>query len=100
MNGLEPQARELPHEVGLVLEATAPTQELAHKLAELCRQPLLHCPIPEWTGSITGFACLHNPAVLDRGRVYRFCLNHVAVPANPTEMFRTHFTTMDGGKNL
>ncbi len=100
MNTLEPQAGELPHEVGLVLEATAPTQEFAHKLAELCRQPLLHCPIPEWTGSITGFACLHNPAVIDRGPVYRFCLNHVAVPASPTEMFRTHFTDMDGGKDL
>jgi hypothetical protein len=83
--------------VGIVLEATAPTQELAHKLAQLSRQPLLHYPIKEWIGSITAFACLHNPAVIDRGPVYRFNLNHVALPSTPFEMFRTHFIDLGGG---
>jgi hypothetical protein len=96
MGGLEPEREHLPHEVGIVLEATAPTQEMAHKLAELSRQPLLHYPIKEWAGSITAFACLHNPAVIDRGPVYRFNLNHVAVPCTPEEMFRTHFYDLDG----
>jgi len=86
----EPDPKHLPHEVGIVLEVTAPTQDLAHKLAQLSRQPLLRCPIKEWAGSITAFACLHNPAVIDRGLVYRFNLNHVAVPSSPMEMFRTH----------
>jgi hypothetical protein len=90
MGKLEPEVKDLPHEVGIVLEATAPTQDTAHKLAELSRQPLLHYPIKEWAGSITAFACLHNPAVIDRGPVYRFNLNHVAVPSTPMEMFRTH----------
>lgn len=96
MRCLEPEAAQLPHEVGLVLEATAPTQAVAHTIAELSRQPLLHYPIPEWMGSTTTFACLHNPAVIDRGPVYRFNLHHVAVPASPTEMFRTHFLELDG----
>jgi|HubBroStandDraft_6_1064221.scaffolds.fasta_scaffold01802_11 hypothetical protein len=97
MGGLEPVPNNLPHEVGIVLEATAPTQELAHKLAQLSRQPLLHYPIKEWIGSITAFACLHNPAVIDRGPVYRFNLNHVALPSTPFEMFRTHFIDLGGG---
>ena len=58
MGSLEPDAANLPHEVGIVLEATAPTQDMARKLAELSRQPLLHYPIEEWAGSITAFACL------------------------------------------
>jgi hypothetical protein len=91
MGVLEPNKGNLPHEVGIVLEVTAATQELATKVAKLCRQPLLHFPIPEWKGAITGFACLHNPAVIERGPVYRFCLNHVALPATPLEMFRTSF---------
>jgi hypothetical protein len=91
MGCLEPDPKHLPHEVGVVLEATAPTQDLAHKLAQLSRQPVLHYPIKEWAGAITAFACLHNPAVIDRGPVYRFSLNHVAVPSTPVEMFRTHF---------
>jgi hypothetical protein len=96
MGSLEPDPMHLPHEVGVVLEATAPTQEMAHKLAQLSRQPLLHYPIKEWAGSITAFACLHNPAVLDRGPVYRFNLNHVALPSTPFEMFRTHFIDLCG----
>ncbi len=96
MGSLEPESARLPHEVGLVFEATAPTQALAHTIAELSRQPLLHYPIPEWSGSITAFACLHNPAVIDRGPVYRFNLHHAAVPATPAEMFRTRFVELDG----
>jgi len=96
MGKLEPEVKNLPHEVGIVLEATAPTQDIAHKLAELSRQPLLHYPIKEWAGSITAFACLHNPAVIDRGPVYRFNLNHVAIPSTPLEMFRMHFEDLDG----
>ncbi len=99
MGGLEPEPAQLPHEVGIVLEATAPTQALAHTIAELSRQPLLHYPIKEWSGSITAFACLHNPAVVDRGPVYRFNLHHAAVPATPTEMFRTHFLSLEGTRS-
>jgi hypothetical protein len=99
MGGLEPDAKHVPNEVGIVLEATAPTQDMAHKLAELSRQPLLHYPIKEWAGSITAFACLHNPAVIDRGPVFRFNLNHVAVPSTPVEMFRTHLIDLCGSRN-
>lgn len=94
MGALEPNTDNMPHEVGIVLEVTASTQPLATKIAELSRQPLLHHPIPEWKGAITGFACLHNPAVIDRGPVYRFCLNHVALPDTPLEMFRTSFVNI------
>lgn len=97
MGALEPSA-DLPHEVGIVLEATAPTQELASKIAALCRQPLLHHPIPEWKGSITGFACLHNPAFVERGAVYKFNLHHVALPRMKEEMFRTQFITIGGAQ--
>ncbi|HXN00252.1 MAG TPA: acyclic terpene utilization AtuA family protein [Candidatus Dormibacteraeota bacterium] len=99
MGGLEPGARHVPHEVGIVLEVTARTQDIAHKLAQLSRQPLLHYPIKEWAGSITGFACLHNPAVIDRGPVFRFSLNHVAIPSTPLEMFRTHFMDLCGSRS-
>ncbi|WP_345247826.1 acyclic terpene utilization AtuA family protein [Pigmentiphaga soli] len=89
MGKLEPVAAVPPHEVGIVLEATAPTQEFATAIAKFARQPLLHQTIPEWRGSITGFACLHNPAEIERGPVWRFNLNHVAVPRTKAEMFRT-----------
>jgi len=91
MGRLEPDRKSLPKEIGLVLEATAPTQEIATTIALLSRQPLLHQPVPEWKGAITTFACLHNPAHIDRGPVYRFNFHHVALPHNQQEMFRTKF---------
>jgi hypothetical protein len=94
MGTLEPNLSEMPHEVGLVVEATAATQELATKAAQLARQPFLHHGAPEWTSGTTSFACLHNPAHIDRGAVYRFNLNHVAVPRTKTEMFRTEFVQL------
>jgi Acyclic terpene utilisation family protein AtuA len=98
MGALEPNSSEMPHEVGIVVEATAATQELATKAAQLSRQPFLHHGAPEWTSGTTSFACLHNPAHIDRGAVYRFNLNHVAVPRTKTEMFRTEFVQLGGSR--
>jgi hypothetical protein len=98
MGALEPKASEMPHEVGIVVEATAATQELATKAAQLSRQPFLHHGAPEWTSGTTSFACLHNPAHINRGAVYRFNLNHVAVPRTKTEMFRTEFVQLGGSR--
>jgi Acyclic terpene utilisation family protein AtuA len=91
MGKLEPDRSSIPKEIGLVLEATAPTQEIATTIAILSRQPLLHHPVPEWKGAITTFACLHNPAHIDRGPVYRFNFHHVALPHTQEEMFRAKF---------
>jgi hypothetical protein len=91
MGSLEPNHTEVPKEVGIVFEVTAPTQQLATTIAELSRQPLLHYPIAEWSGATTSFACLHNPAHVERGAVYRFNVNHVVLPRSPQEMFRTKF---------
>jgi hypothetical protein len=79
MGELEPTSAP-GHEVGIVCTTLAPTQEEATEMARLCRQPLLHAPIPEWTGAITGFAYLHNPAWVETGPAYRFCLNHLLLP--------------------
>jgi Acyclic terpene utilisation family protein AtuA len=71
------------HEVGIVCTTLAPTQAEATEMARLCRQPLLHAPIPEWKGSITAFAYLHNPPWNELGPAYRFCLNHVLLLDDP-----------------
>lgn len=94
MGALEPLADQPGHEIGIVTEVTAKTQEIATQIVKMCRQPLLHAPIPEWKGSITGFACLHNPAELERGPVWRYTLNHVAKPDRWQDMFRTEILTL------
>ena len=85
MGPLEPVKEITSHEICLVFEATAPSQELASALAGVVRHQALHLPIPEWSGLITGVACPYN--ALTRGAVYRFNMNQVVAPDDPYEMF-------------
>lgn len=87
MGPLEPVKEITSHEVGLVMEVTAATQEIATGIVSLARHQALHLPIPEWRGFITGVACLYSPAYLERGAVYSFNCNSVVEPRDPYEMF-------------
>lgn len=87
MGPLEPIKEIRSHELCLVMEVTAATQEIATTIVSIARHQALHLPIPEWGGFITGVACLYSPAYLERGPVYRFCVNHVLEPEDPCEMF-------------
>ncbi|MEO8753679.1 MAG: acyclic terpene utilization AtuA family protein [Casimicrobiaceae bacterium] len=94
MGPLEPVTEIRAHELCLVLEATAATQEIATTIASMARHQALHLPIPEWRGFITGLACPYSPAYLERGPVYRFCVNHVVEPDDPYEMFPIEYVNV------
>jgi hypothetical protein len=97
MAELEPNRETVPTEVGIAFEVLAKTQDLATKIAMLARQPLLHQPIPEWSGGITTIAYLHNPPQLERGAVYRFNMHHVVLPRTQQEVFRTELVEIRAG---
>jgi len=82
---------QLGHEVFVIIEITAESQELASSLAKSASHITLHYPIPEWSGLITGFAYPYSPSEIDRGPVYQFNLNHIAEPDFPNEMFRMEY---------
>ena len=86
MGPLEPVKEIRSHELCLVFEVTAPTQEIASTIAGVTRHQALHLPIPEWSGLITALACPYNHT--DRGAIYKFNVNHVVEPDDPHEMFR------------
>jgi hypothetical protein len=96
MGPLEPVKEIRSHELCLIIEVTAPSQEIASSIAGIVRHQALHLPIPEWSGLITALACPYNPAHLDRGAVYRFNVNHVVEPDDPYEMFRTRWYGVEG----
>lgn len=96
MGPLEPVKEIRSHELCLIIEVTAPTQEIASSIAGIVRHQGLHLPIPEWSGLITALACPYNPAHLERGAVYRFNVNHVVEPDSPIEMFRTRWYGVEG----
>jgi hypothetical protein len=77
------------HEVGVVIEITAPSQELATTLAKSASHIALHFPVPEWSGLITALALPYSPPELNRGPVYRFNLHHIIEVSSPLEPFKT-----------
>lgn len=79
------------HEVGLLFQVTAGTQELATALIKSVSHIAVHYPVPEWTGLITSIAYPYSPAEIARGPSYRFNMNHVVEPASPLEMFNIDY---------
>jgi hypothetical protein len=77
------------YEVGVLITITAPSQELANKIATLVSHVSAHLPVPQYHGIISSIAYPFSPPELPRGPVYRFSLNHVVLPDHPCEMFRT-----------
>ncbi|MGI9075514.1 MAG: acyclic terpene utilization AtuA family protein [Bryobacteraceae bacterium] len=94
MGPLEPVKEIRSQEVCLVMEVTAKTQEQATTIISLARHQALHLPIPDWDGFITTLACIYSPAYLERGAVYRFCVNHVVEPEDPYEMFPIEYMNL------
>lgn len=95
MGPLEPVKQVTAHELLLVFEVTAPNQEDANAIAAITRHQILHLPIPEWSGLITGLACPHS--YLERGPVFRFNVNHVVEPDDEREMFPIEFYEVENG---
>ena len=90
MGRLEPMRNSpVAYEVGVLITITAPTQDLANKIATLVSHVSAHLPVPEYQGIISSIAYPFSPPELPRGPVYRFSLNHVVIPDHPCEMFRT-----------
>jgi Acyclic terpene utilisation family protein AtuA len=91
MGKLEPLADQVGHEVALLFTITSADEATTDAIAKTFAHFALHYPIPEWRGLISGIAFPMAPSHVNRGPVYRFNLNHVVVPDDPMEMFRTEF---------
>lgn len=95
MGRLEPETG-IGHELGLLFQVTAQSQELATSLMKSVGHIAVHYPVPEWSGLITSIAYPYSPPEIARGPSYRFNLNHVVEPASPLQMFRIEYQTVGG----
>ena len=94
MGPLEPIKKTLSHELCLIVEITAGSQEIATTIASSIRHIALHLPVPEWSGIITGLATPFSPPYIERGAIYRFNLNHVLEVDDPMEAFQIEMTSI------
>jgi hypothetical protein len=91
MGVLEFERDAVPSEVGVLITITAPSQELATKIAKFVSHVSAHLPVPGYEGLISTIAYPFSPPELERGETYRFSINHVLLPTTPLEMFRSRF---------
>lgn len=87
LGALEPERHRVGHEIGLLLEITAQTQEIATAIMSAARHVALHHPVPPWESHVSNLAFPYSPPMIPRGAAYRFILNHVVEPEDPYEMF-------------
>jgi hypothetical protein len=87
MGVMEPTPN-MGHEVGILVEITAPTQVIADSIGKAAAHVAAHYAVPEYSGLITALAFPYSPGELSRGPVYRFNLNHVVEPEQPLDPFR------------
>jgi len=87
MGSLEPTPTPA-HEVGILIEITAPSQEVADSIGKATAHVGAHYAVPEYSGLITALAFPYSPAEIPRGPLYRFTLNHVIEPDDPLDPFR------------
>lgn len=68
---------EYPREVGLLIEAVAPTQDQADALVGLARSKALHQGFPERKATAGNLAFPFSPSDFSGGAVYEFALYHL-----------------------
>ncbi len=87
MGEFEPMRHVVPHEVGLLGEVTADTQELANAICSQARITVLHAPYPGQLATSGNFALPLNPPENPIGPVCRFTLYHLMEVDSPEELF-------------
>jgi hypothetical protein len=84
---IKPAFAPLPHEIGIMIEAIAPTQKLADNILSLARSTALHQPFEGRKATAGNLAFPFSPSDLTGGAVYEFSLYHLMKVENPGKMF-------------
>lgn len=77
-----------PRDVGVMFVVTAPTQDLANRMAKACNPYFFHTPLRPGI-EMPSYAFPFTPAEIPRGQVYEFVLNHVVQTRDGFELVRS-----------
>lgn len=94
--GSEPRPDPLPREVGLLIEAVAPTQELADTVISLARATALHQPFPGRKATAGNLAFPFSPSDFSGGAVYAFSIYHLMEIDDECALFPVQTVSLSG----
>ena len=87
MGEWEPKKDAVSHEVGILAEVVAKTQDIANAVVSVVRVTLLHSDFAGRLCKEGNMAFPFSPSDIERGPVYEFSLRHVVEPDDPCQMF-------------
>lgn len=87
MGDWEPLENPSSHEIGILAEVVAKTQDIANAVLSVTRVTLLHSDFRGRLCKEGNMAFPFSPSDIERGPIYEFSLRHVVEPDNPLEMF-------------
>jgi hypothetical protein len=83
----EPAMDDTPHEVGILVEVVAPTQDEANAVLSIARVNTLHVDFPGRLCKEGNMAFPFSPSDIATGPAYRFSVFHVLQDADPVGLF-------------
>jgi len=84
----EPLKQTESHELGLIVEAIAPQEEVSENVCELAGRKLLHMDYPGRIATAANVAHPYSPTANNLGPVYRWSIWHLLELEDPCEPFR------------
>jgi hypothetical protein len=87
MGALEPSPVATGHELGIIIEAVAATQELADTICGFARATMLHYGYKGRVSTAGNLAFPYSPSDFQAGEVYAFSLYHLIEVESPLELF-------------
>ncbi|TCL62455.1 uncharacterized protein DUF1446 [Hydrogenispora ethanolica] len=87
MGGLEPHPAPDGHELGMVIEAVADTQDWANTICGFARSTMLHFGYPGRIATAGNLAFPYSPSDFKAGEVYAFSIYHLMEVDDPCQYF-------------
>jgi hypothetical protein len=94
MGDWEPLQHTVSHEIGILAEVVADTQEIANAALSLTRVTLLHSDFPGRLCREGNMAFPFSPSDIERGLVYQFSMQHIIETDAPLSMFPIEYETV------
>jgi hypothetical protein len=98
MGRLEPQREITSHELGIVIEAIADSQELANTICGYARATMLHFGYPGRISTAGNLAFLYSPSDIEMGEVFQFSVYHLMKVEDPCALFPMEIKEIKGDK--
>ena len=82
------------HELGIVIEATAPTQANADTICAFARSTMLHYGYPGRRATAGNLAFPYSPSDFQGGEVFEFSVYHLLETDDPAALFPVEYVNL------